>query len=58
MALIEQRVRQSKPGWRVVNADLVPMWQWLGTNPIVADLAPAREVLPDIADMETWLRRR
>ena len=42
----------------VVNADLVPMWQWLGTNPIVADLAPAREVLPDIADMETWLRRR
>jgi uncharacterized protein YbjT (DUF2867 family) len=42
----------------VVNADLVPMWEWLGKNPIVADLGPAREILPEIKGMEPWLRGR
>ncbi len=43
---------------RVVNADLVPMWQWLGTHPVVLDLEPARRILPDVMDMERWLRMR
>jgi uncharacterized protein YbjT (DUF2867 family) len=43
---------------RVVNADLVPMWGWLGRNPVVADLAPARKILPEIMDMERWLKGR
>lgn len=43
---------------RVVNADLVPMWEWLGKNPVVADMEPARSILPEIMDMEHWLRAR
>lgn len=43
---------------RVVNADLVPMWEWLGENPVTADLEPARRILPEIMDMERWLRMR
>jgi uncharacterized protein YbjT (DUF2867 family) len=43
---------------RFVNADLVPMWEWLGKNPIIADLGPAREILPEITGMEPWLRGR
>jgi uncharacterized protein YbjT (DUF2867 family) len=42
----------------VVNADLVPMWEWLGKNPITVDLDPARRILPEIKDMERWLRTR
>lgn len=43
---------------RIVNADIVPMWQWMGRNPVTVDLAPARAILPEIMDMETWLRGR
>jgi uncharacterized protein YbjT (DUF2867 family) len=43
---------------RVVNADLVPMWQWLATHPVVADLEPARRILPEVKDMERWLLAR
>ena len=43
---------------RVVNADLVPMWEWLGKNPVVSALDPARQILPQIKDMERWLRAR
>jgi len=50
------------PVWltrRLVNADLVPMWQWLGPNPIAGDaVAESRAVYPEVMDMETWLRRR
>jgi uncharacterized protein YbjT (DUF2867 family) len=47
------------PNWvirRVVNADLVPMWEWLGRNAFSIDLEPARRLLPEIKDMERWLR--
>lgn len=43
---------------RVVNADLVPMWEWLGRHPVVADMEPARRILPEVMDMERWLRGR
>lgn len=43
---------------RVVNADVVPMWEWLGKNPVVVDLEPTRRILPEIMDMERWLRTR
>jgi uncharacterized protein YbjT (DUF2867 family) len=43
---------------RVVNADLVPMWEWLGRNPVEGDMAPVRELHPDTKDMESWLRAR
>jgi uncharacterized protein YbjT (DUF2867 family) len=43
---------------RVVNADLVPMWEWLARNPVEGDMAPVRELHPDIKDMESWLRAR
>lgn len=43
---------------RVVNADLVPMWEWLGSHPIAADMEPARRILPEVKSMERWLRER
>ena len=43
---------------RVVNADLVPMWEWLGKHPVVSDLEPARRIFPEVMDMERWLRAR
>jgi uncharacterized protein YbjT (DUF2867 family) len=43
---------------RLVNADLVPMWQWLGTHPVEGDAGPARTLHPGIKDMESWLRAR
>jgi uncharacterized protein YbjT (DUF2867 family) len=49
------------PVWltrRLVNADLVPMWEWLGRNPIEGDVESIRRIHPELMDMETWLRRR
>ena len=43
---------------RLVNADLVPMWQWLGTHPVQGDAGPVRRLHPGIKDMESWLRAR
>ena len=43
---------------RVVSADVVPMWEWMGKNPVTVDLEPARRILPEIMDMERWLRTR
>jgi uncharacterized protein YbjT (DUF2867 family) len=43
---------------RLVNADLVPMWQWLGRNPVEGDMQPARALLPGVKDMESWLKAR
>jgi uncharacterized protein YbjT (DUF2867 family) len=43
---------------RLVNADLVPMWQWLGKNPVEGDMDPVRRLHPEIKNMETWLRTR
>jgi hypothetical protein len=43
---------------RLVNADLVPMWQWLGTHPVEGDAGPIRRLHPGLKDMETWLRAR
>ena len=40
----------------LVNADLVPFWVWLGKNPVDKDLAPTRQLLPAVKDMEAWLR--
>jgi uncharacterized protein YbjT (DUF2867 family) len=51
----------SAPLWlvrRVVNADLVPMWQWLGQHPVEGDMGPVRALHPQIRDMESWLRAR
>lgn len=48
------------PVWltrRLVNADLVPMWEWLGRNPIEGDVEAIRRIHPELMDMETWLRR-
>jgi len=49
------------PVWltrRLVNADLVPMWEWLGRNPIEGDVDAIRRIHPELMDMETWLRQR
>jgi uncharacterized protein YbjT (DUF2867 family) len=49
------------PVWltrRLVNADLVPMWEWLGRNPIEGDVEAIRRIYPELMDMETWLRAR
>lgn len=43
---------------RVVNADLVPMWQWLARNPVEGDMGPVRSLFPEIKDMESWLKAR
>jgi hypothetical protein len=43
---------------RLVNADLVPMWQWLGSHAVEGDTAPVRELHPEIKDMESWLKAR
>lgn len=38
--------------------DLVPMWQWLGKNPVAGDMTAVRELHPQIKDMEAWLKAR
>lgn len=41
---------------RIINADLVPFWQWLGRNPVEGDLESARAVHSHMKSMEEWLR--
>ncbi|MEQ1731473.1 MAG: NmrA/HSCARG family protein [Vicinamibacterales bacterium] len=43
---------------RLINADLVPFWQWLGSHPADGDPSATRRIHPGVMDMETWLRRR
>lgn len=42
----------------VVNRDLVPMWEWLGSHPVEGDMQPVRQLHPEIKDMEGWLKVR
>jgi uncharacterized protein YbjT (DUF2867 family) len=41
---------------RVINADLVPFWLWLGRNAVENDVDAARSVNPAMQSMEQWLR--
>lgn len=40
---------------RFVGDDLITMWRWLHDNPLRADPAETREILPEAMDVRTWL---
>jgi uncharacterized protein YbjT (DUF2867 family) len=40
---------------RFVGDDLINMWRWLHDNPVNADAAETREILPQAMDVRTWL---
>jgi uncharacterized protein YbjT (DUF2867 family) len=43
---------------RFAGDDLTKMWRWLHTNPVAADPAATRAVLPSARTVEEWLDRR
>jgi len=42
---------------RLVDEDLIPMWQWIGENSFEPDRATAKKIFPGVENMESWLRR-
>jgi hypothetical protein len=34
------------------------MWEWLAAHEMDGDVAATRALVPDVKDMETWLRGR
>ena len=40
---------------RFVGDDLINMWRWLHDNPVNADPAETREILPEAMDVRAWL---
>jgi uncharacterized protein YbjT (DUF2867 family) len=40
---------------RFVGNDLINMWRWLHENPLDADPAETREILPQAMDVRAWL---
>lgn len=43
---------------RIVGTDLTTMWRWLHDNPIHADTAPTRAILPTASTVREWLSHR
>ncbi|MFO0631850.1 MAG: NmrA/HSCARG family protein [Nannocystaceae bacterium] len=43
---------------RLISEELVRMWEWLAAHEMDGDVAATRALVPDLKDMETWLRGR
>lgn len=43
---------------RLVSEELVRMWEWLSEFEMHGDVARTRELVPQVRDMESWLRER
>jgi hypothetical protein len=43
---------------RTAIRDVAPLWPYLGSIPLDAELEQTRGMLPEVQSMETWLKRR